>query len=133
MGIADGFLYETLTPLSTSNNSNSPPPLSSSSSEPYVVFRNEISLDSIIPSATPNTSTTDYFSLDVADDDNAEAAPVFEIFTPLQSREPERTLEGNWFRADSRFKSPMLQLHKGSFLNYSIIFVISHRCNGYFV
>ncbi|KAL1815353.1 hypothetical protein ACET3Z_017927 [Daucus carota] len=102
---SSSFLYETLTPLSTA----SPPP---PSSEGYAVFRNEISLDSIVPSLDSKTSTTDYFSLDVGDDDRAASPPVEPVVTPAQSREPERTLEGNWFRSSSRFKSPMLQLHQ---------------------
>lgn len=111
MGIDDGFLYETLTPLSTCKTSNSPAP------EPYVVFRNEISLDSIIPSSTPNTYTVDYFSLDVSqDNDNDDNERAVETLTPppppVQSHQPQRALEGNWFRVDSRFRSPMLQLHQ---------------------
>lgn len=30
----------------------------------------------------------------------------------MKTPEPERTLESGWFRGNSRFKSPMLQLHK---------------------
>ncbi|KAL8147812.1 uncharacterized protein LOC141708006 isoform X1 [Apium graveolens] len=113
MGNDDGVIYETLTPLSGSN-----------SPEGYVVFRNEISLDSIIPcsSVTPETSTVDYFSLDVSQDYHISAAaaaaaspsPVVEPLTPSQSHQhqPQRALEANWFRTDSRFRSPMLQLHQ---------------------
>lgn len=118
MGIDDGILYETLTPLSASKTSNSPPPPPPPppSSEGYVVFRNEISLDSIIPSSVaPETSSVDYFSLDVSQDNDRAAAaaspPPVEPLTPVQ---PQRALEGNWFRAHSRFRSPMLQLHQGS-------------------
>lgn len=111
----DGFFYETLTPLSASISSDRPPP-TSFSSEPYVVFRNQISLSSP-PCSSPKTVATDYFSLDVGADvkeQNGEliSTPI-PAATPVQIREPERTLEGSWFRANCRFKSPMLQLHKG--------------------
>ncbi|KAI3728895.1 hypothetical protein L6452_17540 [Arctium lappa] len=35
------------------------------------------------------------------------------LATPLADEEPKRSLEAGWFRANCRFKSPMLQLHKG--------------------
>lgn len=113
-------MYETLSPLSASaatTTTDHPPPPSSDDSEPYVVFRNQISLSSIhLPS--PVTAATDYFSLDVrADEDEPNVALIstpLPAETPVRTRVPERTLEGGWFRSNCRFKSPMLQLHKGS-------------------
>ncbi|CAL5402994.1 unnamed protein product [Camellia sinensis] len=113
----EGFLYDALSPLSSSAaatpTGQPPPPVEVS--EPYVVFRNEILLTAThCPS--PKNAAVDYFSLDVcADDDDDEEAAVDLIAipaTPAQVPEPERTLEGGWFRANCRFKSPMLQLHK---------------------
>ncbi|XP_071907412.1 uncharacterized protein [Coffea arabica] len=125
METAETFLYETLSPLSLTTNTDEPPPTSSppcSSSnpdeaEPYVVFRNEISLLST-QSSTTETAAPEYFSLDVIDVvenvidtpiPTPEASPAA---TPVKEPERERRLEGNWFRANCRFKSPMLQLHK---------------------
>lgn len=107
MGIDDSILYETLTPLSVCKT---PPAVAaaSSSSEGYVVFRKEICVDSIIPTPNTSSSTVDYFSLDV--NDRAASPPPIETLTPV---EPQRaSLEGNWFRLHSRFRSPMLQLHQ---------------------
>ncbi|CAL5341950.1 hypothetical protein CsSME_00026433 [Camellia sinensis var. sinensis] len=115
----EGFLYDALSPLSSSAaaapTGQPPPPVEVS--EPYVVFRNEILLTAThCPS--PKNAAVDYFSLDVGaddDDDDDEEAAVDLIATPAtpaQVPEPERTLEGGWFRANCRFKSPMLQLHK---------------------
>ncbi|KAA8526835.1 hypothetical protein F0562_008936 [Nyssa sinensis] len=106
----EGFFYETLNPLSGSaTDQPSPPPLLSDDSEPYSVFRNQISL-STIQCPSPETPAADYFSLDVgaADEESREAL----ITTPIPAREPAWTLESGWFRANCRFKSPMLQLHK---------------------
>ncbi|KAL3503219.1 hypothetical protein ACH5RR_037668 [Cinchona calisaya] len=119
METAETFLYETLSPLGLTTTDEPPPPLSSSSTSdeavPYVVFRNEISLSSIQSSST-ETAAPDYFSLDVTDEENVfnnpvPAPKVSPAATPVKQPEPERTLEGNWFRANCRFKSPMLQLH----------------------
>ncbi|KAL6999505.1 polynucleotide adenylyltransferase [Sarracenia purpurea var. burkii] len=121
---ARSFLYEALSPLSAaaaapSSSSTRQPPLSQLArlppvdSEPYVVFRNEISL-STIRSHSPKTAAPDYFSLDIGAD--AEETTVDLLSTPSPAApvtEPEWTLETGWFRANSRFKSPMLQLHKG--------------------
>ncbi|KAK6157395.1 hypothetical protein DH2020_011643 [Rehmannia glutinosa] len=117
---AQDILYETLSPLDATAAATPPPPPSTASSspelEPYVVFRNEISL-STVQCPSPETVAPDYFSLDV---NEAEDRETLNLVTPLPPREPaetstpaaERTLEGSWFRANSRFKSPMLRLHK---------------------
>ncbi|XP_057505722.1 uncharacterized protein LOC130789015 isoform X2 [Actinidia eriantha] len=105
---AEGFFYTALSHLSAATAPPPPP----ADSEPYVVFRNEISLSTIQPHS-PETTAADYFSLDV-DADNEEA-PADLISTPLASAsviERDRTLEGGWFRANCWFKSPLLQLHK---------------------
>nr|XP_016498763.1 PREDICTED: non-canonical poly(A) RNA polymerase PAPD5-like [Nicotiana tabacum] len=114
----EGILYETLSPLSaaTISTTDHPPPSSSDEHEPYLVFRNEISL-STLQCPSPETAVADYFSLDL-DGDTAElnngsvSTPVSAAATPLPVKETTRGLEGNWFRANCRFKSPMLQLHK---------------------
>ncbi|XP_011083273.2 non-canonical poly(A) RNA polymerase PAPD5 [Sesamum indicum] len=105
-------LYETLSAL----HATPPPPSSSSELEPYVVFRNQISL-SDVHCPSPESAAPDYFSLDV---NEAEEKVTSILATPGPPPEPaetstpaaERTLEGHWFRANCRFKSPMLQLHK---------------------
>ncbi|KAL3848640.1 hypothetical protein ACJIZ3_010522 [Penstemon smallii] len=117
---AQDIIYETLTPLDATSADTPPPPPSPSSSEfePYVVFRNQITL----PSAQcplPESAAQDYFSLDVNEADEVKNTSV--LGTPLPPKSaayeastpvPEKTLEGNWFRANSRFISPMLRLHK---------------------
>lgn len=124
METPETFFYETLSPLSLSADEKPPPtpppPPSSSSStsdeaEPYAVFRNEISVSSI-QSSSIETAAPDYFSLDVDEKDvmfMRTPAPVSPAATPVKEPQRERTLEGTWFRANCRFKSPMLQLHKG--------------------
>ncbi|CAN4117708.1 unnamed protein product [Withania somnifera] len=123
----ESILYDTLPALSAAADHPIPPASSSSDveeHEPYVVFRSEICL-STLRCPSPETSAPDYFSLNgdeegdgeggdlnkssglMAVEDNATAAAV-----PLMVKENERGLEGNWFRANCRFKSPMLQLHK---------------------
>ncbi|KAL6570609.1 hypothetical protein OROGR_000159 [Orobanche gracilis] len=105
------ILYETLTPLSAGATS------SSSELEPYVVLRNQISL-SAARCPSPESAAPDYFSLDVNEAEGREtlilATPLPRTPEPAETSTPaaERTLEGNWFRANSRFKSTMLRLHK---------------------
>ncbi|XP_058095825.1 poly(A) RNA polymerase protein 1 isoform X2 [Magnolia sinica] len=100
------FVYETLAPLSTSADSNPDP------SESYSVIRSHISAPS---SLCPQTAAPDYFSLDSVPD----SVPILD--SPLPPSEPgpssqeDPSLERAWFRADCRFKSPMLQLHKEIF------------------
>ncbi|CAK9167169.1 unnamed protein product [Ilex paraguariensis] len=104
------FLYDALSPLSTADQP-APPPPSSDDSEPYVVLRNQISLSSIrYPSL--EVAAPDYFSLDVDAVAEEPNEPLIYTPSPTPIRETERRLEGNWFRANCRFKSPMLQLHK---------------------
>ncbi|XP_051152194.1 uncharacterized protein LOC127266109 [Andrographis paniculata] len=110
---APEILYETLRPLD-----GPPPPSSSSSSdlETLVVYRNLISTP-IAQCASPESAAPDYFSLDVND---AEQKQTSNSATPLPPKGPAQIstpasaggLEGTWFRTGSRFKSPMLQLHK---------------------
>lgn len=119
----EGFLYETLSPLSTTLTFSSPPitpppvPEMSGESEPYLVLRNHIPV-STISTPLPETSAPDFFSLDIVDDDDGWRTPTPEVKrarldTPVTEDEPKRSLEAGWFRANCRFKSPMLQLHKG--------------------
>ncbi|PIN04825.1 Polynucleotide adenylyltransferase [Handroanthus impetiginosus] len=116
---AQDIIYETLSLLDatgTAPGTPPPPPSLSSEFEPYVVFRNEISL-STAQCPSPETAAPDYFSLEVNEEEEKETsvlgAPIKQPET-LETSTPaaERTLEGNWFRANSRFKSPMLRLHK---------------------
>ncbi|XVF04205.1 hypothetical protein REPUB_Repub05bG0062200 [Reevesia pubescens] len=112
------ILYETLTPISLPSSpaaesppSNQPPP------EPYTVFRNEISLSAENPISV-DSAAPDYFSLDV--NEPAEPVPAQAPVPAWDEPEPktpgvvdEPRLENKWwFRGNSRFKSPMLQLHK---------------------
>ncbi|XP_022717113.1 non-canonical poly(A) RNA polymerase PAPD5-like [Durio zibethinus] len=114
------ILYETLTvtpislpssPASESTASDQPP------LEPYSVFRNEISLSAENPISV-DSAAPDYFSLDI--NEPAEPVPVQVPVSAWDETEPktpgivdEPKLENKWwFRGNSRFKSPMLQLHK---------------------
>ncbi|TYG82237.1 hypothetical protein ES288_D01G071300v1 [Gossypium darwinii] len=113
-------LYETLTlnPISLpSSPTAESPPSNQSPVEPYTVFRNEISL-SAENTISMDSAAPDYFSLDVNEPDEPVVirAPVSawdepEPKTPAPADEPR--LENKWwFRGNSRFQSPMLQLHK---------------------
>ncbi|KAH7851322.1 hypothetical protein Vadar_009801 [Vaccinium darrowii] len=106
-----GFLYEALSPLSLSTSTHPPPPPPPLDSDSYQVFRNEISL-SAVESHSPAAAAPDYFSLALdADETTVDLIPVSSVAaTPV--KEPEKRLEGGWFRANCRFRSPMLQLHK---------------------
>ncbi|TYK20252.1 non-canonical poly(A) RNA polymerase PAPD5 [Cucumis melo var. makuwa] len=120
------YLYDTLSPLSFSPISttaagdqlSSPDDL-----EPYSVFRNEISLST--PHCAPaEAAATEFFALDVASDNVEENSGGFstpllvtsaletEPRTPECEGEDQSRLESGWFRGNSGFKSPMLQLHK---------------------
>jgi len=103
--------YTTLPPLSLTAD-DSP---DSDNHEQYSVFRNEISLDT--PQVNSVSSTAiDFFSLDVADEIEPEDT-LPEPVTPVEPKTPaiehEVKLENGWFRGNCKFKSPMLQLHKG--------------------
>ncbi|KAK2639080.1 hypothetical protein Ddye_026875 [Dipteronia dyeriana] len=120
---SQSFLYKTLSPLDLSPLSDDPPPSSPPSppphSEPYTVFRNEISLTDL-RCASVEIPAVDFFSLDVNSisgvaDELKEAAP--KTTTPAEPCTPppmqaEPTMERGWFSGNSRFRSPMLQLHK---------------------
>ncbi|PON81852.1 nucleotidyl transferase [Trema orientale] len=121
---SQSFLYETLGDLSffpAAADQSSP----SDHLEPYSVFRNEISLSTLpCPSTDSASAAVDFFSLDAspaaADDDSGPVVPASpallppprgaEPKTPARGEEPR--LEIGWFRGNSKFKSPMLQLHK---------------------
>ncbi|KAF9610933.1 hypothetical protein IFM89_025743, partial [Coptis chinensis] len=111
MEVQQDFVYETLAPLSTDS------PQLTESPEPYSVFRNQVSSSSSSLSTittTTTTPTTDYFSLDVSNDD-IDLKVAKQEPTPIENREFEsnkRVLESGWFSANGKFKSPMLQLHK---------------------
>ncbi|XP_060964268.1 uncharacterized protein LOC133033496 [Cannabis sativa] len=116
---SQSFIYETLTTLSFPSSDQSSP---SDHREPYSVYRNEISLSTIpLPSfdAEAAAAAPDYFSLDAAADEHF-SLPVPESLARSRGAEPktpapvedERRLESSWFRGNSKFKSPMLQLHK---------------------
>ncbi|KAJ6752069.1 hypothetical protein OIU85_002488 [Salix viminalis] len=116
-------LYETLTltPLSPSPTGT---PISSPLSDPlqpYSVFRNEISLSAFNYAADSESAASDFFSLDVGGGDGEE----LELKTPVNGEVkgkrkvevetedlPKPMLESVWFRGESKFRSPMLQLHK---------------------
>jgi len=115
--IPETFVYDTLSPLALSAAADSPSP---DHREPYSVFRNEISVNTP-QCASPTTATVDFFSLDVASEASGHdslpeplaAAPEPKTPTPAP---PEPKLESVWFGGNCKFKSPMLQLHKGSLL-----------------
>nr|GEV54616.1 non-canonical poly(A) RNA polymerase PAPD5 [Tanacetum cinerariifolium] len=118
----DGFLYETLTPLTTPTIPSTTPPPSppphSATDPDYLVLRNHIPISSIF-TPLPETKSTEFFSLDVDGDNDDEGlkspTPPFKrskLTAEEKEEEPVRNLEDGWFRANCRFKSPMLQLHK---------------------
>ncbi|KAI6687306.1 hypothetical protein NL676_024134 [Syzygium grande] len=110
--------------------SPSPSPSPPGDREPYSVFRSEVSLWPLPSASSDAAAAPDYFSLDVGADAEepepveapaapapaaaaaaaAAAAEVAEPKTPAM--EPGTRLESGWFRGNSRFESPMLQLHK---------------------
>lgn len=109
------FLYETLIPLSVPASDQSSP---SDNPEPYSVFRNEISLTTL-RCTSPDTAAADFLSLDVHSDDmepvlvSPAPSPSREAVPGTPAREAEPRLESGWFSGNNKFKSPMLQLHKG--------------------
>ncbi|XP_031284064.1 terminal nucleotidyltransferase 4B-like isoform X2 [Pistacia vera] len=114
---SENILYETLSPLPLSTLSDVPsrpqsPPLDQL--EPYTVFRNEISL-SDLGGGYVESPAPDFFSLDVNSsgvDELEEAEPKWQKEPKTPTKELEPRLESGWFRGNSSFKSPMLQLHK---------------------
>ncbi|XP_062090607.1 uncharacterized protein LOC133796920 [Humulus lupulus] len=114
---SQSFIYETLGTLFFPSSDQSSP---SDHPEPYSVYRNEISLSTIpVPSFDVDAAAApDFFSLDAAADEHS-SHPVLESPARPRGAEPkipvpedERRLESSWFRGNSKFKSPMLQLHK---------------------
>lgn len=113
--IPETIVYTTTTPLSLTADDFP----DSDNHDQCSVFRNVISLDT--PQCDSVYSTApDFFSLDVADEGEAED-PIPEPVTPAEPKTPalapEPTLESGWFRGNCKFRSPMLQLHKGTELN----------------
>ncbi|XP_019706880.1 uncharacterized protein [Elaeis guineensis] len=99
-----GFLYETLDPFFSAD------PDPADTTESYAVFRNQITSPA---DSFADFPATDYFSLDVAADGPCRKESPAPQRTPgSHAPEGNRALEQAWFRAGSRFKSPMLQLHK---------------------
>jgi non-canonical poly(A) RNA polymerase PAPD5/7 len=87
----------------------------------YAVFRNEITAAG---DALVDIPATDFFSLDVsAAGKAAPASPSSSVAWPAGAATPSSSLakaeqpaqgsERAWFRGGRRFRSPMLQLHKG--------------------
>ncbi|KAE8681080.1 Nucleotidyltransferase family protein isoform 3 [Hibiscus syriacus] len=117
------ILYETLTldPISLpSSPAAESPPSSRSPFDPYTVFRNEISLSAENP-VSVDSDAPDYFSLDVNEpviiQTPVSAWDKAEPKTPATVDEPR--LENKWwFGGNSKFKSPMLQLHKVDFCDF---------------
>ncbi|KAI4321873.1 hypothetical protein MLD38_035204 [Melastoma candidum] len=129
-GTPSNCLYYTLPPLSlpadgdfddslTTTTPQSPPhEEQSDGSEPYVVYRSEISLTEL-QFPVYEDGVVDYFSLDVGSD--AVEAPIEEPEprTPVRGMEtagasskPAMALESGWFGGNRKFRSPMIQLHK---------------------
>lgn len=109
---SQNILYEALSPLSVSPTSDdtlwqSPPP---DELDPYTVFRNEISLTDL-HCASKESPAQDFFSLAVNESGVDDVEEVEPKAPPIKSAEPR--MENSWFKGNSRFKSPMLQLHKG--------------------
>ncbi|KAJ6966455.1 hypothetical protein NC652_004113 [Populus alba x Populus x berolinensis] len=115
-------LYETLTltPLSPSPTATPIRSPLSDPLQPYSVFRNEISLSAFNSAAAAESAAVDFFSLDVGSGDEE-----LELKTPVNGEAkgkrkaevetenlPKPMTESVWFRGDSKFRSPMLQLHK---------------------
>ncbi|CAA7402530.1 unnamed protein product [Spirodela intermedia] len=103
---SSGVVYETLDYLS---------PFDGDSSQQYAVFRSEIT--SLKGSAACDPAT-DYFSLDPSvdgvdsgSDERPEESPSVQ-FVSRTAEEENIAPELGWFRAGSRFRSPMVQLHK---------------------
>ncbi|GER53870.1 poly(A) RNA polymerase protein 2 [Striga asiatica] len=104
------ILYETLNPLGAADDATP-------SQSELVVLRNQISLNTD-GDPLPESAATDYLSLDVNEAEDRGASvpatppPPSPQLAGNSTPSVERTLEGNWFRANCRSKSPMLRLHK---------------------
>lgn len=105
------YVYEALEPLGFSGELDSEP------SGSYAVFRSEITASADLVVDIP---VSDYFSLEVSGDSPDctldESLPLSSVSTAAAPFSPEAarpvTSESTWFCAGSRFRSPMLQLHK---------------------
>jgi non-canonical poly(A) RNA polymerase PAPD5/7 len=98
--------------------------LAAAAEETYAVFRNEITAAG---DAIGDIPAADFFSLDVSADAKAvPASPSSAAVRPTgavtpssscakmeQTAQPAQGSERAWFRGGRRFRSPMLQLHKG--------------------
>ncbi|KAK9078245.1 hypothetical protein SSX86_002302 [Deinandra increscens subsp. villosa] len=82
------------------------PPESSGEPEPNLV-RNRTP---VFTNSTPLPEISEFISLEDDDDCRIPTPPLKR--SRLDTEEPERRFEAGWFRANCRFKSPMLQLHK---------------------
>ncbi|KAL8167323.1 hypothetical protein V2J09_008822 [Rumex salicifolius] len=122
------YYYDTLCPLGSFSPDPTPAPDSglrpttlSGEPESYEVFRNEIS-SSTLDSFAPQSATVDYFSLDVSADAALEPTtpnpPPRSVSKADDEKKLELALESGWFRSNCKFKSPMLQLHKGEILDF---------------
>uniref|UniRef100_A0A2P2KLC4 Poly(A) RNA polymerase mitochondrial-like central palm domain-containing protein n=1 Tax=Rhizophora mucronata TaxID=61149 RepID=A0A2P2KLC4_RHIMU len=113
-------LYDTLTltpPSSAAATPNRSP--KADFFEPYTVFRNEISLYDSNAAEASSAPALDFLSLDVDgsdaahDEDPDPKTPVVTTMNddPLKAL-PEPRMENGWFKGYSKFRSPMMQLHK---------------------
>jgi non-canonical poly(A) RNA polymerase PAPD5/7 len=114
-------LYDTLPGLTLDFSPEEVEPQPSSypaaaAEEPYAVFRNEITAAG---DAIGDIPAADFFSLDVSADAKAvpaspgAATPSSSLAKTEQTAQPAQGSERAWFRGGRRFRSPMLQLHKG--------------------
>lgn len=116
MGESVGFLYDTVCSLAYS------PEVDPHPTESYSVFRNNITSSA---GSFSEIAATDYLSLDPISTVELPAPlgtlPSASVPAPI-SADHGRASELAWFRAGCRFKSPMLQLHKGK--KFECLFVV---------
>lgn len=109
-----GIMYETLDAFSFFGNSEPEP--DPDPAESYAVFRNQITSTADLSVDIP---VADYFSLDDVTTAVAAETPRCEVEESNSFPTVDRANGGGnaselaWFRGGSRFKSPMIQLHKG--------------------
>lgn len=118
MGESVGFLYDTVCSLAYS------PEVDPHPTESYSVFRNHITSSA---GSFSEIVATDYLSIDPISTVELPAP----LGTPSWASVPApigadhgRASELAWFRAGCRFKSPMLQLHKGTKLECLFVVVL---------
>lgn len=113
------YVYDSLPSLTlTLTPTPTPTPTASSSVDPdppasYAVYRNQIT---DVAGESMGVSATDFFSLDVVAPTSAPASPSNDPLVGNSSSDEPECSEKAWFTAGRRFRSPMLQLHRGSFL-----------------